>query len=277
MQTAVEPESGLWVVGAGTQARLVLPGDAPWSWSPIGAQLAYADVDELILLDPTTWERTTISTAGGTISGISWGPDGRSIAYAVERPSSVSGDDASSGVFVLRSGGEPHRVSRARATGGIDWSPDGGSLVLDGIEGDRSVIEVVRADGSDARVLASGPMSEPVWSPDGRRIAFIRTPREGATVGLEYWVIDAGRAKRSAAQRWGRRAISRGRGQPGVVARFEAHRMVGGRRVPLAGDRCRRWRAFATGQKTGGRRLAAGLSPVAGPPPSAGEDTRRIR
>ncbi len=178
------------------QARLVLPGDTLWSWSPIGAQLAYADVDELILLDPTTWERTTIiAAAAGTISGISWGPDGRSIAYAVEPGSAGTGDDGFSGVFVLRSGGEPQQVSGARGTSGIGWSPDGRFLVFERIEGDRRVIEVVAADGSEKRVLAegstSGPPGAPVWSPDGHRIAFIRTPSVGERTSTEIWVIGA--------------------------------------------------------------------------------------
>ena len=190
----VEPESGLWVAGAGSQARLVLPGDPPsWSWSPTGAQLAYSDVDELILLDPTTWEHTPIAIAGGTIYEIAWGPDGRSIAYSVEPPSTGTQDDASSGVFVLRSGGEPQRVSGARGVDGIGWSPDGRSLVFERIDSDQRVIEVVAADGSEKRVLVesstSGSPGAPVWSPDGSRVAFTRTSRDGATFGLEYWVI----------------------------------------------------------------------------------------
>ena len=99
------------------------------------------------------------------------------------------------GVFVLRSGGEPQRVSESLGTEGIRWSPDGGSLLLDRIESDRSVIEVVQADGSDERVLVEGPMDEgpgaPVWSPDGSRIAFVRTPGEPGNFALEFWVIGA--------------------------------------------------------------------------------------
>ncbi len=34
-------------------------------------------------------------------------------------------------------------------------------------------------------------MSEPAWSPDGRRIAFIRTPGEAGDFTLEVWVIGA--------------------------------------------------------------------------------------
>jgi dipeptidyl aminopeptidase/acylaminoacyl peptidase len=196
-----DPEGGLWVVGSHAPPRLVhatprvLVGavDVPWSWSPTGAQLAYADVDELILLDPTTWERTTIATAEGTISTIAWGPDGRSIAYSVKPPSAGNGA-GSFGVYVVRSGSEPERVTDGLGTDGINWSPDGGSLVLDRIESDRSVIEIVAADGSDERVLVEGPMHEgvpgaPVWSPDGSRIAYIRTPRVGGVYRIETWVI----------------------------------------------------------------------------------------
>ena len=96
-------------------------------------------------------------------------------------------------MYVVRSGSEPERVSDRLGTDGIDWSPDGGSLVLDRIESDRSVIELVAADGSDERVLVEGPMHEgpgaPVWSPDGSRIAFIRTPREGGVYRMEIWVM----------------------------------------------------------------------------------------
>jgi Tol biopolymer transport system component len=188
-------------VGAGAPPRLVLVTprvlvggvDAPWSWSPTGAQLAYADVDELILLDPTTWEHTPIATAEGTIHSIAWGPDGRSIAYSVERPFAGMDGPGSFGVFVVRSGGQPERVSDGLGTVGIRWSPDGGSLLLDRIESDRSAIELVAADGSDDRVLVEGPSFEgpggPVWSPDGRRIAYVRTPGEPGNYTLEFWVM----------------------------------------------------------------------------------------
>ena len=192
-----DPRGGLWVVGAEGSPRFVADGflDAPWSWSPTGAQLAYADIDELILLDPTTWERTSIAAAAGSISTIAWGPDGRSIAYSVEPPSTAATEHDTTGVFVVRSGGQPRRVSDALGTVGMSWSPDGESLLLDRTESERSVIEIVGADGSHDRVLVEGSASEgpgvPVWSPDARRIAFLRTPGEPGDVALEFWVIDS--------------------------------------------------------------------------------------
>ena len=157
-----DPKGGLWVVGAEDPPRHVAEGslDSPWSWSPTGAQLAYADDDELILLDPTTWERTRIATAAGTIYKIAWGPDGRSIAYSVVPPATGASAAGSLGVFVVRSGGDPERVSDGLGTDAIDWSPDGGSLLLDRIESARSAIELVAADGADERVLVEGPADE---------------------------------------------------------------------------------------------------------------------
>jgi dipeptidyl aminopeptidase/acylaminoacyl peptidase len=192
-----DPQGGLWVVGANAPPRSVAEGflDAPWSWSPTGALLAYADVDELILLDPATWERTRVAIAAGAIRALAWGPDGRSLAYSVEPPFTGADDPGSFGVLVVRSGSEPESMSYAAGVEGISWSPDGSSLLLDRVTSDRSVIEVVPMDGSGARVLVEGPKSEgpgrPVWSPDGSRVAYIRTPRHGESYGLEYWVIGA--------------------------------------------------------------------------------------
>lgn len=154
----------------------------------------YGNGSSLILLDPTTWERTRIATAEGIVTAIGWGPDGRSIAYSVEAPRGVIPPAESLGVFVLRSGGDPQRVSAAAGVYGISWSPDGASLALDGTDGDSSGIVLVGTDGSEERVLVEGPSQEgpgePVWSPDGRRIAFLRTPVGGQDGNaLEFWVI----------------------------------------------------------------------------------------
>ncbi len=193
----VEPEAGLWIAGAKGPPRHVSTADwmNPWSWSPAGGQLAYADGSKLILLDPTTWEGTRIASAEGHIVAIAWGPDGRSIAYSVEPLRGVTPPAESLGVFVLRSGGEPHRVSAVPGVYGIAWSPDGTSLLLDSNDGVRSLVGVVSADGSDERVLVEGPSFDgpgsPVWSPDGRSIAYLRTPGKSGDYELEFWVVRA--------------------------------------------------------------------------------------
>jgi len=190
-----DPRGGLWVVGAKDPPRYVADGfqDTPWSWSPTGALLAYTQDDELLLLDPTTWERTRIATAAGTIHTIAWGPDGRSIAYSVDPPFTGASDPSSFGLIVLRSGDEPQQVSLAAGVEGLVWSPDGTSLLVDRVENGRSLIELVAADGSGRRVLVEGTIRDgpggPVWSPDGTRIAFLRGSSVKDAPRMEVWVI----------------------------------------------------------------------------------------
>lgn len=58
---------------------------------------------------------------------------------------------------------------------GVSWSPDGGRLAFTGARGSRKGIYIVRADGTGARFLrGSENGTNPVFSPDGRHVAFAR-------------------------------------------------------------------------------------------------------
>jgi Tol biopolymer transport system component len=87
-----------------------------------------------------------------------------------------------------------------------DWSPDGRRIVFRrfvdvGLPEERARLFVVRADGSGLRDLTRATCSasclgdaEPAWSPDGKRIAFVRTigpppPARPRVVGI--FVMDA--------------------------------------------------------------------------------------
>lgn len=197
----VEPEQGLWVAGADGPPRHVGTPDL-WSWSPTAQQLAYVEVDpsgsELFLLDPSTDVRTRIATTDTWITVLAWGPDGRSIAYAAEPGTGRYGVSASAdptGLFIIRSGGEPEKVSEQLGSVDIAWSPDGAKLALDLRAGDRSPLAVVGIDGSGGWVLDVGPGFEGptplVWSPDGDRIAYTRGPTEPGNADLVFWAIGA--------------------------------------------------------------------------------------
>jgi TolB protein len=71
----------------------------------------------------------------------------------------------------------------------LDWSPDGRYLAY--VDGDlflrRSSIAVLDVETGETRQLTSGSLdASPVWSPDGRRIAFLRFVRGSAAL----WVMN---------------------------------------------------------------------------------------
>ncbi|RIK43760.1 MAG: hypothetical protein DCC58_09195 [Chloroflexi bacterium] len=70
-----------------------------------------------------------------------------------------------------------------------DLSPDGRRIVFARVEGDVSNIWVMERDGSNQRQLTHGISAhEPVWSPDGTRIAFSGSVDHGLP---DIWVMDA--------------------------------------------------------------------------------------
>ena len=78
----------------------------------------------------------------------------------------------------------------------VAWSRDGAWIAFDQVSGDEtSGVWVIRADGTDARLLASGPAEEgpgfPTWSLDSRSIVYARTPSIGVSRGerLELWTV----------------------------------------------------------------------------------------
>ena len=83
---------GLWVAGAdGSPIRVTSSAHPPdvggwvWAWSPAADQLAFvtgrSGLAELVLLDPATGERTSLTTVA-EIATLSWSPDGTAIAIA---------------------------------------------------------------------------------------------------------------------------------------------------------------------------------------------------
>jgi Tol biopolymer transport system component len=147
------------------------------AWSPDGRRIA------LVALIPPNATGTTIQTAKIIVTRAdgsgeqrlsagaapSWSPDGQSIAF-------VRG-----GLRVINADGSRERqlthklaVSHVFAPA---WSPAGRAIAFVGQRdrgGDKMEIYVVNADGSGKRQLTHNTVrdSNPVWSPDGRRIAF---------------------------------------------------------------------------------------------------------
>lgn len=188
------PTAGIWVKSAlGDPRQLTTPCDATpgvdaieelWTWSPVGARLAYARVDgetdELFVVDPSDGSRTSLGTADRDLTALEWSPDGTRIAYA----------DGGS-VYEVVDGGERSLLADSFVDIiDIAWSPDGTQILVH--DQGRYRLQVMNADGSNLHLLLEGEDAccETEWSPDGDRILYMLSIENGTPFfDSEVWTV----------------------------------------------------------------------------------------
>lgn len=98
-------------------------------------------------------------------------------------------------LWVWTRGGEARRIAKLRGeVGRLSWSPDGTQLLFAEDRGDHGYVALIDATGERLRYLDPGASHaiEPVFSPDGREVAFIRhrSPPAGTTSDdASYWSL----------------------------------------------------------------------------------------
>ena len=180
------------VDGSDVQAfeRTNLAGDAKAPrWSPDGTKIVFQgkrglQIGNLYILDVTTGRVDQITDLEPMTAGLWWmaptfSADGQTVYFNKARIAGIGGPDIGQHWdiwSVPASGGEPTLIRRDAFT--ADVSPSGNAIAYVGARSGDAGFEtadvyVARADGSDARKIATGPAVEsPRWSPDGSQIAY---------------------------------------------------------------------------------------------------------
>jgi Tol biopolymer transport system component len=154
----------------GAEHRLLFGGP---HFTPDNIRITAArDTQHLVVSQPDGSERRQLTTGSSWDSSPRWSPDGRQIAFARTR----TGDDE---LYVMNADGSGMRELTHNPAEDLSpsWSSDGRRLAFASSRGGSWAIWTISIDGSDARKFATGGRlgaTAPVWSPEGRWIAYGR-------------------------------------------------------------------------------------------------------
>jgi dipeptidyl aminopeptidase/acylaminoacyl peptidase len=169
-------DGDIWLVPAagGRAVRLTTSkkNDTQPRWSPDSRQIAFvsarAEKPQLFVISPFGGEAEQVTESKGGVTSFQWAPDGRRIAYVARRDLTAD---------------EERREKEKDDAIVVDQNYK------------LSRLWVVDVEARAARELAAGDYqaSDPQWSPDGTRLAFVANPTPKADDGSisDLWVVDA--------------------------------------------------------------------------------------
>jgi Tol biopolymer transport system component len=159
------------------------------SWSPDGTQMALSDYDgfdfthSIGILDAETGEITELTSGEDFAGSIAWSPDGERLAYYLQSvtvgpvtpgaPTPVRTTDVH---VISTDGGESEAITPGGAIAWYDpeWSPDGDTLLVAGLQEQNFQLYEIDAEGGEPRPLTQSDIFKrgARYSPDGSTIAY---------------------------------------------------------------------------------------------------------
>jgi TolB protein len=214
-------QHGMFVINSDrTGGKLLTPDPTaqlrPSSWSPDGKKIAFFSArpeDAQILRKyrmPLHFPLYLIDAVGGSqkrifdfpVSSFEWSPDGRQLLYvsAYEDPAHddadvLKGVKAPMSLVYLMDfqTGEKKRVTDFGQNCYGSWSPDGHRLALSFGDAQHTDIYIASIDGKRSRKVSdsTGINIKPVWSPDGKKIAYVSFVSQPSGMVADAYVIDS--------------------------------------------------------------------------------------